>query len=87
MTSNCPCRRGEGGGKPKAYSALGSAMKRAAMGCALADGVVGLLATTVLDAEIVHPTSPRRMSSAERHMFVIISCKHCSALGLADVMS
>jgi len=32
------------------------------MGFAVADGVAGWLATTVLDVENVHPTSPQRLN-------------------------
>jgi hypothetical protein len=56
------------------------------MGFALAGGV-GLFATTVLDAKSVHSTFLQRLNEAESHMFVLVSCKRCSALGRADVMS
>ncbi len=62
MISNCRCGRGAGRGSLKAYCALGSAIKRPAMGFAVADGVAGWLATTVLDVENVHPTSPQRLN-------------------------
>jgi hypothetical protein len=62
MISDCPCRPGAGRGSLKAYCALGSAIKRPAMGFAVADGVAGWLATTVLDAENVHPTLPQRLN-------------------------
>ena len=62
MISNYLGRLGGGGGNLRAYFALGSAIKRPAMVFAVADGVAGWLATTVVDAENVHPTLPQRLN-------------------------
>jgi hypothetical protein len=48
-------------------------------------GVVSLLATTVLNADNVHPALPQCLDQAEHNMFVRIPFQHRSDLGRTNV--